>query len=128
MPVITPVELRAYTSFDSVKARSDQQLTDDIIQAEADIFKYVHHKFPTNEYPSVPPTVKLACKKLAEYYALSALDESSVKGYKSEKIGDYGYTMADDKGLGGKPEITALLEDYVKEIVIETPKVRMRYL
>lgn len=58
------MELRAYTSFDSVKGRSDQQLTDDIIQAEADIFKYVHHKFPTNEYPSVPPTVKLACKKL----------------------------------------------------------------
>lgn len=128
MPVITPVELRAYTSFDSVKARSDQQLTDDIIQAEADIFDYVHHEFPTNEYPTVPVRVKLACKKLAEYYALSALDESAVKGYKSEKIGDYAYTMADGSGLRGKPEITALLEAYVKPVVIETPKVRMRYL
>ena len=128
MPVIIPSELRAYTSFDSVKERTDQQLTDDIIQAEADIFNYVHHKFPTNEYPTVPAPVKIACKKLAEYYALSALDESSVKGYKSEKIGDYAYEMADKPGLQGKPEITALLDDYVKEIVTETPKVRMRYL
>ena len=128
MPVITPVELRAYTSFDSVKARSDQQLTDDIIQAEADIFDYVHHEFPTNEYPTVPVRVKLACKKLAEYYALSALDESAVKGYKSEKIGDYSYTMADGSGLRGKPEITALLEAYVKPVVTEAPKVRMRFV
>ncbi|KOP29487.1 hypothetical protein ADM98_11475 [Exiguobacterium sp. BMC-KP] len=128
MPVITPSELRAYTSFDTVKGRTDQQLTDDIIQAEADIFDYVHHEFPTNEYPTVPVRVKLACKKLAEYYALSALDESAVKGYKSEKIGDYSYTMADSAGLRGKPEITALLESYVKPVASEAPQVRMRYL
>lgn len=128
MGVITVQELKDYTTFDAVKSRSDGQLTDDIIQAEADIFDYVGHEFPPTQYSPIPLRVKLACKKLAEYYALSALDESAVKGYKSEKIGDYSYTMADGSGLRGKPEITALLEAYVKEIVVETPKVRMRYL
>ncbi|WP_290756246.1 MULTISPECIES: DUF3199 family protein [unclassified Exiguobacterium] len=128
MPVITVQELKSYTSFDAVKARSDAQLQDDIIQAEADIFSYVGHEFPPSQYPTVPMRVKLAAKKLAEYYALSALDESAVKGYKSEKIGDYSYQMADDAGLRGKPEITSLLDPFVKVVVTETPKVRMRIL
>ena len=56
MPVITVQELKDYTTFDAVKTRSDAQLTDDIIQAEADIFDYVGHEFPPVQYPSVPNT------------------------------------------------------------------------
>lgn len=128
MPVITVQELKSYTSFDAVKARSDAQLQDDIIQAEADIFSYVGHEFPPVQYPTVPMRVKLAAKKLAEYYALSALDESAAKGYKSEKIGDYSVVYGDGNGLRTKPEVESLLDPFVKVVVTETPKVRMRIL
>ena len=114
MPLITPAEVKAYTSFDEVKERSDAQLNVDIMQAEADVFAYVGHEFPLIDYPVTPPRVKTALLLLSEHYALVRGDESLVKGFKSEKLKDYSYTKGDNATLGGKPEIANLLRSYVK--------------
>lgn len=114
MPFITPADVKAYTSFDEVKERTDPQLEVDIMQAEADVFAYVGHEFPLVDYPIFPPRAKTALLLLSEHYALVRGDESLVKGYKSEKLKDYSYTKGDNATLAGKPEIANLLRAYVK--------------
>ena len=114
MPLITPTDVRAYTSFDEVKERTDPQLNVDIMQAEADVFAYVGHRFTEPEYIPLPDEVKTALILLTEHYALVRGDESLVKGYKSEKLKDYSYTKGDNATLAGKPEIANLLRAYAK--------------
>lgn len=114
MPLITPAQVKAYTSFDEVKERADAQLEVDIMQAEADVFAYVGHEFPLGDYPTLPDRVKSALLLLSEHYALVRSDDSLVKGYKSEKLKDYSYTKGDNATLAGKPEIANLLRAYVK--------------
>lgn len=114
MALITPAEVKAYTSFDEVKERSDAQLEVDIMQAEADVFAYVGHEFPLGEYPALPVRVRSALLLLSEHYALVRSDDSLVKGIKSEKLKDYSYTIGDNAVLAGKPEIANLLRSYVK--------------
>ena len=87
-----------YSVFDVVKNRGVALLTYDIIQAQADIFDFVGHKFDDQtKYANLPEEVKLAFIKVAEYYALINSDESAVKGIKSEKIGDYSYSLGDER-------------------------------
>ena len=50
--------------------------------------------------------------QLAQYFALKNGDESLLKGYKSEKLGDYSYTLSRSGGLV-KPDVYKLLEEFI---------------
>lgn len=67
--------------------------------------------------------------KLSQFYALINGDESIIKGYTTEKIGDYSYTLGDGSSLQ-KPDVYALIKDYVKpadpDLEGIEAKVRMR--
>jgi hypothetical protein len=107
---ITPEELKAYSTFEAVQNRPDAQLKMDILEAET----YVNSKIekPLSEYEELPSELKLALLKVAQFYALINGDESIVKGYKSEKIGDYSYTLSDGSGLS-MPDVSSLLDGYM---------------
>ena len=109
---ITPADLKAYSTFEKVLSRPDDQLKMDILEAEAYIQKKISK--PLNEYVPLPDKLKLALLKVGQFFALVNGDESIVKGYKSEKIGDYSYTLGDGSALN-MPDITDLLADYAPE-------------
>lgn len=109
--IITPQDLRDYSAFEAVKERADNLLKFDILEAEANVQKQVEK--PLADYVPIPAEIRLAVLKVAQYFALINSDESISKGYKSEKIGDYSYTMGDGSGLA-LPDVSALLEDYAK--------------
>lgn len=112
MSLVTVMEIKDYTEFDVVKERCDnKKILHDILKAESEIFTVCGHKF--EEYESIPEEVKLVCIDLTEYYALIAVDESIAKGYTSEKIGDYSYSM-NSSGTLKKPVYLNLLKDYIK--------------
>ncbi len=112
MSLVTVMEIKDYTEFDVVKERCDnKKILHDILKAELEIFTVCGHKF--EEYESIPEEVKLVCIELTEYYALIAVDESIAKGYTSEKIGDYSYSM-NSNGTLKKPVYLNLLKDYIK--------------
>ena len=112
MSLATVMEIKDYTEFDVVKERCDnKKILHDILKAESEIFTVCGHKF--EEYESIPEEVKLVCIDLTEYYALIAVDESIAKGYTSEKIGDYSYSM-NSNGTLKKPVYLNLLKDYIK--------------
>lgn len=112
MSLVTVIEIKDYTEFDVVKERCDnKKILHDILKAESEIFTVCGHKF--EGYESIPEEVKLVCIELTEYYALIAVDESIAKGYTSEKIGDYSYSM-NSSGTLKKPVYLNLLKDYIK--------------
>ncbi|EID42862.1 DUF3199 family protein [Parageobacillus thermoglucosidasius] len=124
--LITPADLKAYSVFDIVKERPDSLLEQDIIEAEVEIESIVGHDF--SEYDPLPEKAKLALLKMAQFFALVNSDESIVKGYKSEKIGDYSYTLGDGSVLR-KPDVYGLLKEYIIESSTnESIKFRMRAL
>ncbi|MGE6260875.1 protein YqbG [Heyndrickxia sporothermodurans] len=110
--LITPSDLKDYTDFEVVKERLDAKLEQDILEAEVEIESIVGHDF--SEYDSLPKKAKLALLKMAQFFALINSDESIVKGYKSEKIGDYAYTLADGNSIR-KPDVFSLIKDYIKD-------------
>lgn len=111
--MITPQEVKDYSVFTAVKNRPDALLEHDILEAVAEIRMYCGHTFDDAElYPTLPAEARLACIKLAQYFALVNGDESIVKGIKSEKLGDYSYTLADGSSLE-KPVINVLLSPYI---------------
>ncbi len=109
----TPEEVQQYTVFPEVKNRPLELLAFDIVQATADIYAWVGHKFSEAEYPEIPPVVNLTAIKLAEYYALLNSDDSAVKGYQSESIGNYSYSLGN--GSTKTVSLGTLLKDYVKK-------------
>ncbi|WP_404407726.1 DUF3199 family protein [Jeotgalibacillus malaysiensis] len=111
--LLTPTELKESTSFDTVKEREEALLANDIIEAEVEIQSIVGHDFSGPEYEPLPQKVKLAMIKMAQFYALINSDESIIKGFVSEKIGDYSYTLANGSTLN-KPDVTSLLRDFIK--------------
>lgn len=113
--LISPEEVRAYTVFESVKNRSDELLESDIIEAEAEVFKIAGHDFTSEKYQPLPEKAKIALIKMAQFFALINGDESIIKGYKSEKIGDYSYTLADGNAVS-KPDVYNLLIDFIEPI------------
>lgn len=122
--MITPKDVTDYTAYEGVKNRTEPQLKFDIVQAKEDIFKYCGHDF--SNYPELPEEVKLAFIKVTEYYALINSDESIIKGIKSEKLGDYSYTLGD--GEKQELKIGNLLHKYVEETAQKGTKFRMRSL
>ncbi|MES9786510.1 protein YqbG [Bacillus pumilus] len=111
--LISPEDVRAYTVFESVKNRSDELLESDIIEAEAEVFKIAGHDFTSEKYQPLPEKAKIALVKMAQFFALINGDESIIKGYKSEKIGDYSYTLADGNAIS-KPDVYNLLIDFIE--------------
>jgi len=112
MALITPEDIREYTIFDEVIERTDARLSYDIIQAQQDVFAFVGHRFELPIYTPLPEVVKLALVKVSEYYALINSDDSLVKGFKSEKIGDYSYTAGEGSETSSI-SLSNLLKDYV---------------
>lgn len=128
MSLITPEQVIDYTEFDAVKARALTKLQSDILQAEIELFNKAGHKFSDSKYNLLPAEVELALIKLTEYYALVNSDESMAKGYTSERLGDYSYTMSDGTNIS-KPSIDLLIADYVVKVVPKRPvSFRMRSL
>lgn len=125
--LITAEDLVEYTVFDAVKERDGSLLEQDILEAEVEVKKIVGHDFTDEGYQPLPAEVKLALLKLAQYFALVNADEALTKGFKSEKIGDYSYTLADGSS-GTKPDVSGLLEAFVeeKELPVDPGTVRMR--
>jgi hypothetical protein len=125
MPLIANEDVKSYTEFQVVKERCDnEKIKHDILKAEMDIYSLCGHKF--EEYTEIPEPVQLVCIQLAEYYAILSVDESNVKGYVSEKIGDYSYQMNSD-GSFKKPQYLNLLKDYIKtDTSTISTKVRFR--
>lgn len=107
---ITPTELKEYTEFEAVKNRSDANLARDILEAETYIDGKIDPKLVT--HVPIPEKLKLALLKVAQFVALVNSDESMAKGYKSEKIGDYSYTLGDGSSLRF-PDVSGLLADYL---------------
>ena len=127
-PLITPEQVIEYTEFDAVKARVPAKLESDILQAEIELFNKAGHKFSDSQYIPLPAEVQLALIKLTEYYALVNSDESMAKGYTSERLGDYSYTLSDGTNIS-KPSIDLLIADYVVKAAPKRPvSFRMRTL
>ena len=126
--LITPEQVIAYTEFDAVKAREPAKLESDILQAEIELFSKAGHKFSDSQYIPIPDAVQLAVIKLTEYYALVNSDESMAKGYTSERLGDYSYTLSNGTNIS-KPSIDLLIADYVLKAAPKRPvSFRMRAL
>lgn len=106
MPILTPTEVRNRTSFLAVKNRTDQQLADDILEAESYIEAFTNTTFSS----TVPEKVRVACIKLAQYYALFNASEAMLKGYESEQLKDYQYKIGKDATF---PDVTHLLTPYI---------------
>ncbi|GIN39043.1 protein YqbG [Heyndrickxia oleronia] len=113
--LITPSDLKSYTDFEAIKERADDKLEKDILEAEVEIEGIVGHDFSESQYNPLPEKAKLALLKMAQFFALINSDESIVKGYKSEKIGDYSYTLADGNSIR-KPDVLSLLKGYIKDV------------
>lgn len=112
--LITPDEIKAYTSFAAVKKRSEEQLKSDILEATVEAKGIVGHDFSAPEYTPLPDEVRLALIKLAQFYALINADESMTKGYKSERFENYSYTLPDGNSIR-KPDLSSLLNDFIKK-------------
>ena len=128
MALIVPQQITDYTEFEAVKERAPNKLNSDILQAETELFSKAGHRFDKPPYPPIPPEVTLALIKLAEYYALTNSDESIAKGYTSERLSDYSYTLSDGQTIK-KPAIDLLIADYIQKAAPKRPvSFRMRTL
>lgn len=126
--MISPQDVKDYTVFASVKERTNPQMEMDILQAQQDIFSFAGHKFDDAiKYATLPVEVKLAFIKLTEYYALTNSDESLAKGIKTEKIGDYSYTISDNGSSSAqKFSLSTLLADHILSVGTKRMTFKMR--
>jgi len=120
---ITPDALKSYSTFEAVQNRPDPQLKMDILEAVTYVNKKIEK--PLSEYTELPDELELALLKVAQFYALVNGDESIVKGYKSEKIGDYSYTLSDGSSLS-MPDVSSLLDDFMPDDGKKTDGVFLR--
>jgi len=114
MPLITAQELIDYTVLSEVKKRPVPLLEQDILEAETEIYNLSKIDFgDKTKYPEVPAEVKLACKKLAQYYASINSDTNAMKGIKSESIGGGDYSYTKDSTSVTKPFVLYLLQKFM---------------
>ncbi|MES1049345.1 DUF3199 family protein [Bacillus thuringiensis] len=114
MPLITAQELIDYTVLPEVKKRSVPLLEQDILEAETEIYNLSKIDFgDKTKYHEVPAEVKLACKKLAQYYASINSDTNAMKGIKSESIGGGDYSYTKDSASVTKPSVLYLLQKFM---------------
>lgn len=123
MSYITPKELKTYSEFESVQERSDESLLLDIIEAESDLESTLRQ--PISEVLDVdgklPEKLRIALLKLAQFFALINSDDSIQKGYTSEKMSDYSYTIGSGDSLK-KPDIAGLINGFINEDVQKLKK------
>lgn len=112
-PWVTPDEVRAYTDYALVQARSDEKLKVDITRAEQYVISYTNNTFADDEkYPAVPEAVKTAVLLIAEVYAYNAAEGS--REYKSESFDDYSYTLQDGRSVSiDLLDLGSLLDDFI---------------
>lgn len=114
MSLITAQELIDYTVLPEVKKRPVPLLEQDILEAETEIYNLSKIDFDDKaKYPEVPAEVKLACKKLAQYYAYTNADTNAMKGIKSESIGGGDYSYTKDSASVTKPLVLYLLQKFM---------------
>ncbi|MEN1969018.1 DUF3199 family protein [Lentibacillus sp. N15] len=120
---ITPKDLKSYSVFEDVLERKDDLLEMDILEAET----YIDSKLkkPIEKHDPLPEKLKLALLKVAQFFALINSDESMAKGYKSEKIGDYSYTLQDGSKMT-MPDISGLISGYIENDEQKTDGVFLR--
>lgn len=116
---INPDDIINYTSFDDVKNRNTDLLSFDIISAQEEVFQMIAHRFDdTTKYPTLPTQARLGYILLAEANALTAMDDSFVKGYQSESFGNgaYSYQVAKGSAAMDRPKILALFKPFIDPI------------
>ncbi|WP_377863321.1 DUF3199 family protein [Bacillus sp. R86525] len=114
MTIITAQELIVYTVLPEVKKRPVPLLEQDILEADTEIYNLSKIDFcDKKKYPEIPAEVKLACKKLAQYYAYTNADTTAMKGIKSESIGGGDYSYTKDSGSITKPSVLYLLQKFM---------------
>ncbi|WP_195257825.1 protein YqbG [Bacillus paralicheniformis] len=121
--LITPDDIIQYSVIEAVKNRPQELLRQDILEAEAEAEQITRHRFTDEKYDPLPEKARLALLQLAQYFALKNGDESLLKGYKSEKLGDYSYTLSRSGGLA-KPDVYKLLEEFILDYESVRFKVR----
>lgn len=114
MSLITAQELIDYTVLPEVKNRPVPLLEQDILEADTEIYNLSKIDFTDKtKYPEVPAEVKLACKKLAQYYAYTNADTTAMKGIKSESVGGGDYSYTKDSSSITKPSVLYLLKKFM---------------
>ncbi|EOQ15430.1 hypothetical protein KQ3_05899 [Bacillus cereus B5-2] len=115
MALITAQELIDYTVLPEVKKRPVPLLEQDILEAETEInnIPNIANFADKTKYPEVPAEVKLACKKLAQYYAYINADTTAMKGIKSESVGGGDYSYTKDSSSITKPSVLYLLKKFI---------------
>ncbi|WP_368905020.1 protein YqbG [Bacillus wiedmannii] len=114
MALITAQELIDYTVLPEVKKRPVPLLEQDILEADTEIYNLSKIDFSDKtKYPEVPAEVKLACKKLAQYYAYTNADTTAMKGIKSESVGGGDYSYTKDSSSITKPDVLNLLKGFI---------------
>lgn len=126
-PWVTPAEVRAYTSYAQVTARTDAQLQTDITRAEEYVIAYTNNKFEdSTAYPTIPAAVKTAVIILAEAYGYNSYAATATM--KSETFDDYSYTTEAKTIDIEKLDVKALLDGYVVVAARSGVTMRMRKL
>ncbi|MCU4759404.1 MULTISPECIES: DUF3199 family protein [unclassified Bacillus (in: firmicutes)] len=114
MALITAQELIDYTVLPEVKKRPVPLLEQDILEADTEIYNLSKIDFTDKtKHPEVPAEVKLACKKLAQYYAYINTDTNAMKGIKSESVGGGDYSYTKDSSSITKPDVLNLLKGFI---------------
>lgn len=115
MALITAQELIDYTVLPEVKKRPVPLLEQDILEAETEInnIPNIANFADKTEFPVIPEVVKLACKKLAQYYAYINADTTAMMGIKSESVGGGDYSYTKDSSSITKPDVINLLKGYI---------------
>jgi len=108
--LITPQDVKDYTTSSKVKARTDVQLEVDIDRAELKLESMTGRKIDDSIFSPLPTNVKTFLILWAEYYA-AASDFESI-GMKSETFDDYSYTK-DSASTISTPDTYSLIEDYI---------------
>lgn len=117
MSLITAQELIDYTVLPEVKKRPVSLLEQDILEAETEInnIPNIDNFADKTKYPVIPEEVKLACKKLAQYYAYTNADTNAMKGIKSESVGGGYYSYTKDSSSITKPSVLSLLKKFITD-------------
>lgn len=118
MALITAQELIDYTVLPEVKKRPVPLLEQDILEAETEInnIPNIANFDDQTKFPVIPEVVKLACKKLAQYYAYTNADTNAMKGIKSESVGGGDYSYTKDNSSIIKPDVLNLLKGFIPNV------------
>ncbi|KAA1803579.1 hypothetical protein FXB61_005693 [Bacillus cereus] len=115
MALITAQELIDYTVLPEVKNRPVPLLEQDILEAETEInnIPNIANFADKTKFPVIPEEVKLACKKLSQYYACTNADTNAMRGIKSESVGGGDYSYTKDSSSITKPDVLNLLKRFI---------------